>query len=259
MIATAIQSLAVATDMIDLHCHILPGIDDGADCMDTAVGLARQAVADGICHSVVTPHIHPGRYSNTAKSIVPVFNRFKSRLSKLDIPLQVTLAAEIRLSPELITMVTRDQVPYIGTWNGFNVILLELPHSHVPPGTEELIRWLKEHNILPVIAHPERNKELMQRIDKLSPLIEQGCLLQLTAMSVTGEFGPGAKHTAELILQRDWASFIATDSHHLLHRPAILSKGARAAAYIIGAAKADTLIYTNPQKLLSPGEQSKCR
>lgn len=242
--------------MIDLHCHILPGIDDGADCMETSVSLARQAVDDGIRHSVVTPHIHPGRYDNTAESIIPVFNRFKSRLSELNIPLQVSLAAEVRLSPELITMVTQDQLPFIGTWNGFNVILLELPHSHVPPGTEELVRWLKEHNILPVIAHPERNKELMLRIDKLNPLVERGCLLQLTAMSVTGEFGPGAKRAAEQILKRDWASFIATDSHHPVHRPAILSKGARAAADIIGSDQADTLIYTNPQKLLGLGGQS---
>ena len=116
--------------MIDLHCHLLPGIDDGPQTLDESLQLARIAVKNGITHSVVTPHILPGRYDNDSDSIAAVFERFREALRVEQIPLQVAMAAEVRLDPEIIGMIAENRVPFLGEINGYKIILLEFPHGH---------------------------------------------------------------------------------------------------------------------------------
>ena len=163
--------------MIDLHNHLLPGIDDGAPDLDTALQLARLAVADGITHLVCTPHIHPGRYENTPATIGQALLEFQQGLREHAIPLQVAAAAEVRFGMELMIGVKTNTIPYVGQWQGKNVLLLEFPHGEVPFGAEKLTGWLLQNNVIPMIAHPERNKGLMREPAKLKPFIEQGCLL----------------------------------------------------------------------------------
>ncbi|WP_299200255.1 CpsB/CapC family capsule biosynthesis tyrosine phosphatase [uncultured Amphritea sp.] len=232
--------------MIDLHNHILPGIDDGPATLQESLELAVIAVNDGIRHMVVTPHIHPGRYDNEIATIKPVLKTLQQALADNKIPLSISMGAEIRISTEMLSMIPAGKIPLIGQWEGKKVLLLELPHSHILPGTDKLIGWLKKYNIMPMIAHPERNKEIMQSFDKLIPFIESGCLIQLTAMSVTGEFGYRAKQCATHILQQGWATILATDAHNRLHRPPVLSKGLQAAAEIIGKNEANKLVFDNP-------------
>ena len=236
--------------MIDLHNHILPGIDDGPATLKESLELAEIAAKDGIQHIVVTPHIHPGRYDNQINTIQPVLNSLQQALVEQEIPLTLSMGAEIRISTEILTMIPADKIPYLGSWKGEHVLLLELPHSHILPGTDKLIQWLKKHNIIPMIAHPERNKEIMQSPDKLTPFIDAGCLIQLTAMSVTGEFGPSAQHCATHILEQGWATVLATDAHNRTHRPPVLSQGLKAAAEIIGHQAAIELVKDNPSTIL---------
>ena len=243
--------------MIDLHCHILPGIDDGAQNLDEALGLCRRAVEDGITHMVATPHIHEGRYNNTPATISHALKELRHGLSEHGIELEVRAAAEVRIGAELMATVPAKQVPFLGTWNGQKVMLLELPHDQVPPYTMNLVNWLKSQKILPMIAHPERNKGVMADIGKLHPLIEAGCLFQLTAMSVAGKFGGPAHDIASEMLRKGWATIIASDAHNLQHRPPVLSEAVDAAAELVGEQEAQNLVLHNPAKLIGI-EVSQC-
>lgn len=235
--------------MIDLHSHLLPGIDDGARSLDESLQLARMAVADGITHITFTPHVHPGRYDNTLSSIQPVFEKLKEALENEAIPLSVAMAGEVRLSAEVLMLVAQNQVPFLGEWDGKKVMLLELPHSHIPPGSDKLVKWLLDRNILPMIAHPERNKDIMRDLGLITPFVEMGCLFQITAMSVAGGFGLPAAQRAMEILEKGWATVLATDAHNLDRRPPVLSEGYKAACAVVGKDAADELVAENPRKI----------
>jgi len=235
--------------MIDLHNHFLPGIDDGAPDMETALALARIAVDDGITHSVCTPHIHPGRYENTPARIAEVLASFRAALAEAGIPLQTASAAEVRIGPELLEPDVAERVRFLGEWEGRPVLLLELPHEGVPVGSDRLTRYLLDRGIQPLIAHPERNKGLMKQPSKLRPFLQQGCLLQVTAGSLTGRFGQRAQALAEELVVAGQVTILATDAHNLLHRPPLLREGFEAAARLLGDAAAEQLVAEHPRRL----------
>ncbi len=239
--------------MIDIHCHLLPGIDDGPADMFAALDLARQAVADGVTHCVVTPHIHHGRWENSKGGINSAVEEFRTALQKAQVPLTIGFAAEVRICTEILTMLPANQIPFLGSWEGQRVMLLEMPHSHVLPGTDKIVAWLLKHGVRPMIAHPERNKDVMRRPEKLQPLIDLGCLFQVTAGSVAGQFGEVAQERAVELLQMGVVTVLASDAHHVKRRPANLSAGRDAAAEIIGAERAAELVYENPLRIV--GEQ----
>lgn len=235
--------------MFDLHNHLLPGIDDGAPDLDTALALARIAVADGITHMVCTPHIHAGRYDNTADTIAPAFAQLRAALADQRLPLRISHAAEVRITPDLLNPAYTDALPALGSWDGRPVLLLELPHGQVPVGTDKLTQFLLRKGVVPIIAHPERNKGFIARPERLKTLIDQGCLLQLTAGALTGRFGPNAQALAETLLCDGVATLIATDAHNLKSRVPRLYEGLDAAAALIGDAAATALVVDRPQRL----------
>lgn len=237
--------------MIDLHCHFLPGIDDGPQTLEDAIELAWMAVRNGITHTIVTPHIHPGRWNNHREQITRRFQRFRSQLAQAGVPLQLGMAAEVRVDAELIHWLRHNRIPFLGRHDGKQVMLLELPHSHIPPGTDNLVTWLLQRDILPLIAHPERNKDVIRRLDSLQPLLDLGCLLQITAGSITGQFGRPAQKRAIQLLERDVVFAIATDAHNSRHRPPDLAQGRDAVSAMLGAAKAQQLVATNPLQLVA--------
>lgn len=236
--------------MIDLHCHLLPGIDDGPEDLASALQLARHAVAAGICISVVTPHMHAGRYDNRAANIRQAAQDFQRSLDAAGIALQIQCAAEVRLDHEILSWVAGDDIPWLGRWQGERVMLLELPHSHVPVGADKLVEWLRRQNIRPMIAHPERNKDIMRSVDKLLPFIRAGCLLQLTAGAVAGSFGEVARARAVDLLGRGWVTVLASDAHNLDARPPELEPGRAAAAAIVGEAESWNLVRHRPRQIL---------
>jgi protein-tyrosine phosphatase len=237
--------------MIDIHCHLLPGIDDGPDTLEQALELARLATDNGITHAVVTPHIHPGRWENSRQIIQAHWARFRDAVDEAGIPLQLGFAAEVRLSPEVLQMVNNEQIPYHGEVDGYQILLLELPHSHVPPGSDNLTRWLLERKIRPMIAHPERNKGIMRNLDQLEPFIEQGCFFQVTAGAAAGLFGDPARETAEAILRKGCVTVLASDAHNVNHRPPRLDHGRDAVAEILGAETATALVTSAPMRIVS--------
>jgi len=236
--------------MIDIHCHFLPGIDDGAEDMETAVQLAQMAVDNGITKSVLTPHIQPGLYDNTHAGIKQAITDFRGSLQEAGIKLDVRAAAEVRIMPEIRQLVAENELPMLGSLNGYQVFLLEFPHSHIPPGSDRLIDWLLNHNIRPLIAHPERNKEVIRNFDKIRPFVAAGCLLQVTAGSIAGSFGEPAANTARELLERDWVYILASDAHNLRHRVPDLEPGRAAAAEIVGDEASWKLVKDNPWSIV---------
>ncbi|GAB3108689.1 capsular biosynthesis protein [Aestuariicella hydrocarbonica] len=236
--------------MIDIHCHLLPAIDDGPKDMSAALDLARQAVADGVTHSVVTPHIHHGRWENSIPGIHKAVLAFREALSAAEIPLTVGFAGEVRIGPEILSMLPNREIPFLGNRDGKKVMLLEMPHSHILPGTDKIVSWLIKQNVMPMIAHPERNKDVMRKMDTLKPLIELGCLFQVTAGSVVGQFGESAQERAEQLLEMGVVTVLASDAHHVGRRPVNLTAGREAAAAIVGQEEAHKLVYDNPLKIV---------
>jgi protein-tyrosine phosphatase len=239
--------------VIDLHCHYLPGIDDGAQTLAESLDLARAAVEAGIHTAVMTPHVHPGRYENSAPTIRKLCAAFQRVLEHQEIPLQIRAGGEVRISSDIIAMVEHDQVPFIGELAGYRVMLLEFPHSHLLLGADKLIKWLLARHIRPLIAHPERNKDVMRNVEKIAPFVQMGCLLQLTGASILGQFGKPAQQTAMTILERGWASVVATDAHNLRHRPPNLDLAYAALVDIGGESLARQLTQTTPGLVVSAG------
>ncbi len=239
--------------MIDIHCHLLPDIDDGPASMVEAVDLARQAVVGGVTHAIVTPHIHHGRWENTKKGIRSVVNKFRMALAAENVPLSIGYAAEVRIGIEILTMLPNREIPYLGRWGEDKVMLLEMPHNRILPGTDKIVSWLMKQGVRPMIAHPERNKDVMRKIEKLAPLIDLGCLFQVTAGSIAGQFGEMAQLRARQLLEMGVVTVLASDAHHIKRRPANLGLGRDAAAKIIGEGEARKLVYDNPLRMV--GEQ----
>lgn len=235
--------------MIDMHSHILPGIDDGALDMQEALELLRLAAADGVTTQVLTPHIQPSRYTNTLVSIRAAFERFAEAARAAGIALGLEFAAEVRIGPEIPQLVNTSEIPWLGALDGRKVLLLEFPHGAVPAGSINLIEWLLKRDIVPMLAHPERNRELQLSRRKLQPFLAAGCLVQITAGSVLGDFGRPAREFAEALLERGQVSLIATDCHNLAYRPPKLSAGVAAAARVVGEHAALAMVTTFPARL----------
>jgi protein-tyrosine phosphatase len=234
----------------DIHCHLLPEIDDGSPNLANSLEMARFAEVHGTTHMVVTPHIHPGRYDNDKTIIEAAFLRFKQAIADDGLKLQLAMGAELRLSAEVLTLFAENKIPFLGEADGISTILLELPHDQVPPGSEKLVDWLNARQCRAMIAHPERNKEIMRKPDRLKPFLERGCLIQVTSGSLVGRFGKLAQNIAEKLLNDGKVDVLATDSHNLSHRTPDLSEGYRRAIELIGEEAATKLVMDNPKAIV---------
>lgn len=236
--------------MIDLHCHFLPGIDDGPETMLEALELARAAVADGITHAVLTSHVNPDQFPNQCSNLRLAITEFSAQLAQANIPLSVSLGGEARLCPELIDLIAQDQVPFLGKVAGYRILLLEFPHQLIPVGSMQFISSLLKLKIRPLIAHPERNKTIMVNTDKVREFMQAGCWLQITAGSLVGRFGPQAEQAAFKLIDAGWNCVVATDAHNLKSRPPLLSEGRQALRQRYGEQVAQSLVHDKPAHIL---------
>jgi protein-tyrosine phosphatase len=236
--------------MIDLHCHYLPGIDDGPATMPEALALARAAVADGITHAVLTSHVHPEQFPNQRRNLEIATAEFAAQLAQAQIPLNVRMGGEARLCPELIDLLAANQVPFLGEVAGYRILLLEFPHQIIPVGSMQFIKSLFKLKIRPLIAHPERNKAIMANPDKVREFTEAGCWLQLTAGSLAGRFGAQAEQTAFKLIDEGWNCLTATDAHNLNNRPPRLSEGKEALRKRYGDQVAHSMVFEKPAQII---------
>lgn len=236
--------------MIDVHCHYLPDVDDGAATIHDSIALLRLAVQDQTNQAILTPHVFAGRWGNTRSSLQPKFDSFCKLVRSKEIELQLFLGGEVRLQSDLFDLVMRDEIPYVGGWEGSRVMLLELEDGRIPVGTLNGVQHLKRQGILPMLAHPERNREVMTNFRLIEPLFDEGCLLQITAASVVGGFGPRAEATAHRLLEQGWVHFVASDAHNLTHRPPLMRPARDFIRERFGGDVAKALTEDNPSLLL---------
>ncbi len=242
--------------MIDCHSHILPAIDDGAGDLSQAVNMLGLACRDGVTTQILTPHIHPDHFANTCADVRREFDAFVVNIADCNIPVTLRLAAEFRLCPQLLDTVQRDDMLWLGSWEGRRALLLELPHNAVPVGSVNVIRWLVRREIQPIIVHPERNRELQLKPALIRDFVDNGCLVQVTAGSLLGQFGRAAKDCAEDLLRSGLVSFLASDCHNLRYRPPNLAAGVAQAQRIIGADAAMRLVTEFPQRLFERRQEA---
>lgn len=240
--------------MFDLHCHLLPAIDDGPADLDTALDMARMAVADGITTIACTPHIYPGVYDNHAEGIRRAISRFRVELAERDIALTLLEGADVHLAPHLIDGVRSGRVP---TLAASRYLLLEPPHHVAPPRFEESVFELMTQGIVPVITHPERLSWVDSHFDVFARLAARGAWMQITAGSLTGRFGSRPRNAAERFVGDGLCMILATDAHHPQRRPPLLMEAREAAERLIGAEEATHMVATRPAGIvhdLQPSE-----
>ena len=235
--------------MIDIHSHILPGVDDGARTLDEALDMLRMAVDTGVTIQVLTPHIHYGRYENQKADLQQRFAVFQDQVDSANIKIGLHLGSEVRIGTEIMQLVAQDAIPTLGVYNGKKTFLLEFPRIEVPVGYENLVKWLINKNYLPIIVHPERNQTFVRLPQKLQVLTDMGCPLQITASSLTGLFGEEAQQNAELLLQEGRVSAIASDCHNLKGRKPNLNEGLTSAAAVLEHHLALQLVTATPMLL----------
>ncbi len=240
--------------MIDIHTHILAGLDDGPRSWDETIELCRIARKDGVRAIVATPHIMDGVYPNTREVIKEKVLELRERI-KGETELQVYWGADARIATDLIDRIKNGDVPTIND-NGY--LLLELPHDVVPPRTEKFIFDMRLHKITPIITHVERCNWARGGLERVEKFVEMGALIQVTAMSVTGGFGRGARKLTEELLRLGLVHVIASDAHSVERRPTGLSAAVKAAATIVGEQTAMRMVKETPRKIIE-GEKVENR
>jgi len=236
--------------LIDLHCHILPGVDDGAKSLEESLLMARRAVEDGIHTIVATPHTLNGIYINSAREVTPKVASLQETLSKNHIKLQLYVGADVHLCPHMLELIESGDAGTIN--NARKYILLEFPSQVVPPKVKDEIFSLKLNGITPIISHLERNPVIQHNIDILYEFIRMGALCQVTAMSITGDFGGIAMQCAERLLRHRMVHVIASDAHSSESRPPVLSQAVEAAAEILeNYDDAERMVTEVPAAILS--------
>jgi protein-tyrosine phosphatase len=237
--------------MIDIHSHILPGIDDGAKNLDEALEMLRMAIGQGVTTQVLTPHIHIGRFNNTKQHIEQEFIKFQEQVDAANLPIKLLLGAELRIGPEIMQLISTNSVPWLGEFQDKKTFLLEFPRTEVPFGSDNLVRWLISKNCLPIIVHPERNSTFLHNREKLQTFIDLGCPLQITASSITGKFGTDVQKMTEELLVENNVTAIASDCHNLKGRSPDLLSGVEKAQKIIRKDEALMLVNQSPQILIT--------
>ncbi|WP_233146888.1 tyrosine-protein phosphatase [Paenibacillus selenitireducens] len=201
--------------MIDIHTHILPGVDDGAANWNDALNMARAAVAEGITTMIATPHHANGRYHNTALEVVEHVRHMNEQFMAMGVPLTIQSGQEIRLHGDLLeAWLRKELLPLAGS----SYILIELPSSGIPKEMLELIHELNVMNLKPIIAHPERNAEIVRYPDRLAQLIEIGAFAQVTTHSLLGDFGRRIEKTAWSLCRSGLIHIVSSDAHHVERR-----------------------------------------
>ena len=235
--------------MIDIHSHILPDVDDGARTLEEALEMARIAFADGIQQMCCTPHMFNGISDNPEPP--EILDRVAALQEAIGAAgLRVLPGNEVHVSHEIAEQAKNNRVTKL---NQKNYMLVEFPTMTIPVGADELFYRLQVNGVRPILVHPERNSQMQARPSLVADFVERGVYVQVTAMSVTGEFGQAAKTCADSLLRHNCVHFLATDCHRTERRAPILSRGRDAAAAIIGAEKAQKLVWDNPLAVVTGG------
>lgn len=239
---------------MDIHSHILPGVDDGAADIAEALAIAERAVANGVSVIAATPHFAEGFFRPEAAVIAQRLEELRSMVRTAGLSLQVMSGAEVRISPSLLSWLKRGEVPTLGD-NRF--LLLELPFDCIPRQSSSVVSELAAQGITSVLAHVERNIDIQRDPAKLSDFLEQGCLVQVNSTSLTGSLGHSAQVTACTLLKTRQVHVIASDSHDAKNRYPNFKEAHRMASDVVGPAEAVRMLRDTPSMILGVDDGSR--
>jgi protein-tyrosine phosphatase len=262
----------------DIHCHLLPGIDDGPEDWETSLTMARMAVAEGLRTIVATPH-QLGRYEkNTAERILLLAAEAQQRIKEAGLPLTILPGADVRIQENLPELVETGQVLTLGNrrpksesvasgqwpvarenepgsslatshWPLATYLLMELPHEQALP-MGRLIYELQCQGVTSILSHPERNQHLQGNPEILRPWVQQGCLIQVTAGSITGEFGRQALQMSRWLFRQNLVHLVASDAHDVHVRPPRWRQAFAKVFSWHGRARAEKVFFENPEAVV---------
>lgn len=232
--------------MIDIHAHILPGMDDGPSSISQAVAIARTAVKEKVSTIVATPHCMDGTYNCSPARILGTCTQLNQELQRLNIPLTVVPGAEIRISPDTISDYDQGKLLTLNAANRY--ILLELPEMFIIDGVTRIIRQFTTRGVTPVMAHPERNATIARNPEILRTFVFEGAMAQITAASFTGDFGRPVMKTSEALIAMDCVHFMASDTHP--GRRYRMAAAAKKLTKKAGETLAHEILRENPEPIL---------
>jgi protein-tyrosine phosphatase len=233
--------------LIDLHCHLLPGVDDGAADLAMSLEMARRACADGITTTVCTPHILPAVYENKGPDIRSAVTSLQQALSEAGIPLRLLAGADVHMVPDLVPGLEQGRIL---TLAGSRYLLLEPPHHVMPPQFADCIFGLQSAGYVAILTHPERLSWIEPQYALIRRMVDKGLWIQLTAGSLTGRFGKAPRYWAERMLDEGLCHVMATDAHNTSTRPPHLAGAKAMVEQRLGAAEADNIFRERPSGII---------
>jgi protein-tyrosine phosphatase len=227
----------------DIHCHMLFGIDDGSKSAEESLAMARMAVDDGIRTVILTPHQLGAFRRNAGEHIRRRADEFQQLLNEHGVDLQVLPGGDVRIEPDMVELLQSGEVLTLADQGRH--VLLELPHELYFP-LEPVLNELESVGLTGILSHPERNMGLMREPELLEPLVERGCLMQVTAGSLMGTFGQASQQMSEWMLSEGLVHFLATDAHGSRSRRPLLDRAFERVAELVDRATAITVCCENP-------------
>lgn len=227
--------------MFEIHYHLLFGVDDGPETIEASLELAEASVDEGVTHLVCTPH------ANAHHTFDPEINGKKLAMLNESLSGRITLGmgCDFHLSSENIEDLHRNPAKY--TINGKQYLLVEFPNRNISSGLDEVLRTMLAAGIVPIVTHPERNPTLRADPRRMKQWVRDGCLVQITAGSLTGRFGPDAEAMCSDLIKGNWVHFVASDAHHIERRPPCMRAAYDLLQDRFGQETADRLCLHNPK------------
>ncbi len=240
--------------MVDIHNHVLPEVDDGADSLETSLEMLRRGLEEGIEVAVLTPHFKPEDDQEKAELHQQRFGQLQEAVAAAGLPVQLFLGAEVGFRFGLAEVARWPGIALAGS----RYVLVDLPPGPLPGGLEQGMFELRTAGFRPILGHPERHRQLTGDEHQLARLREQELLFQIDAGSLTGRFGQRTQEAARLLAERGWVEFVASDGHNLERRPFTLQSARQWVEEELGAEEAQLLFADNPGRLVH-GESVACR
>ncbi|MGO1820484.1 MAG: tyrosine-protein phosphatase [Senegalia sp. (in: firmicutes)] len=237
--------------MIDVHSHVLPFVDDGAKDMATSIEMLKIAEGEGIKYIFATPHYIENEGYNEKLKNNEILEQVNIELKKEVIDIEIILGNEVYITPNIIELIEEEKVSLLGD---SNYLLIELPMAQIPIYLEDIIYELKLKGIIPIIAHPERYREVKNDPNILKKYIELGAFAQLNLGSLMGDYGGDIERTAKILLEHNMIHFLGTDAHSRTRRPPRAKDAIKVLEAIISKEKINDLIEINPMRIINNEE-----